>query len=600
MDWKPEDYDRMLDHFANVWRRRRLPNWKRLTAPTAVIGLPVNGFSATVGVPVTLDPTNTTDPDDAWVGTWTITGVGAVVRFTYTGTFGNFASHITSWTPTIAEGVTIDWTVTDGSGQSDSAQVTGNVVPAGVPKLVLTTQPSASAQNGVNFGTNPVFQLRDAADNNLAIAGVSIVVTSSAGTLAMSPQPIVTDSSGAATPSTIKITGATGSYTISGGATGYTGVTSNPITLTPGTIVTAQCTAVVPASGQTGTGTAMTITARDTSGNALTTGGETFTVAVTGANTNSGSATDNGNGTYSRSYTPTAAGTDSIAITRSAVHISGSPFTSVVSTGNPFTPNLPGDYTLLDESPCSAATEGAWQNFNALAGSWTLRNGASYTPAQGNPPGAGPRSPSGTSNIYEARYTQNRSDGTPGNRSLTGVGAFNYRRLYIAGWFQLSSNWQGHNSSVNKVMIANVSGSPKMVLSATGTDANTLRWQFRLQNLGASEVSTANLDRNLGSAGDENCIRGVWHRVELIIYTGTAGNANGEVHMWVTRYNSNGTISAGPTKTHQYTNIQFVPSADASYQWSSPRWEPIWGGTGDTVAQEMYMWCDHMTVAGKL
>jgi hypothetical protein len=500
------------------WRRRRLPNWLRMTAPTAVISLPVNGFSATIGVPVTLDPTNTTDPDDAWVGTWTITGVGAVVRFTHTGTFNNFASHVTSWTPTIAEGVTVDWVVTDGSGQQDSAQVTGNVVPAGVPKIVLTTQPSTSAQNGVNFGTVPVFQLRDASNNNLAIAGVSIIVTSSAGTLAMSPQPIVTNSSGTASPSTIKITGTTGSYTITGAATGYTSATSNAITLTPGTIVTAQCTATGTSSGTTGVATTITITARDTSGNALTTGGETFAVAVTGANTNSGNATDNANGTYTRQYTPTVAGTDSIAVTRSAVHISGSPFTSVISAPSALYANRFAGHTTVFETdwrqdptpePSAGSSEG-WSDFGSGQWSFITSSGSIVTSA-----------PISNDSVLTCRYKANQTKGTAIVR-LSWQNSFpaNTGWFYSAGWVYIPSNVTWNGNPLGKIQFVRDGGQNNHYWGFYG---ESMRLVMGLQK----PVEFAQYRSNNGIG------RNAWHKWEIRGEPNTPGTANGVIRMWI-------------------------------------------------------------------
>jgi adhesin/invasin len=43
--------------------------------------------------------------------------------------------------------------------------------------------------------------------------------------------------------------------------------------------------------------------------------------------------TDNGNGTYSASYTPTATGNDQVSITLNGIAVSGSPFTSAVAGG---------------------------------------------------------------------------------------------------------------------------------------------------------------------------------------------------------------------------------------------------------------------------
>jgi hypothetical protein len=56
-------------------------------------------------------------------------------------------------------------------------------------------------------------------------------------------------------------------------------------------------------------------------------------VSVTGANTATPTVTDEGDGTYTASYTPTSTGDDDIAITMNGIAISGSSFTSTVGVG---------------------------------------------------------------------------------------------------------------------------------------------------------------------------------------------------------------------------------------------------------------------------
>ena len=72
------------------------------------------------------------------------------------------------------------------------------------------------------------------------------------------------------------------------------------------------------------------VQARDANDNALTTGGATVVVTVTGSNSATPAVTDVGDGTYTASYTPTSSGSDNVAITLDGTPISGSPFTSTV------------------------------------------------------------------------------------------------------------------------------------------------------------------------------------------------------------------------------------------------------------------------------
>jgi adhesin/invasin len=76
----------------------------------------------------------------------------------------------------------------------------------------------------------------------------------------------------------------------------------------------------------------ITIESRDSFGDELESGGfaSGFSITVTGANQATPTVTDNGDGTYSSSYTPTSKGNDLIAITFNGVSIKGSPYHSDV------------------------------------------------------------------------------------------------------------------------------------------------------------------------------------------------------------------------------------------------------------------------------
>jgi hypothetical protein len=103
----------------------------------------------------------------------------------------------------------------------------------------------------------------------------------------------------------------------------------------PGPASAANTTATVP-GGLAGVSTTVTITVRDAYDNLLTGQASNLNLAVTsGPNTGTvfSSVTDNGDGTYTVSYTPTQAGTDQVNITLGGNPISGSPYSSVVTTG---------------------------------------------------------------------------------------------------------------------------------------------------------------------------------------------------------------------------------------------------------------------------
>ena len=73
-----------------------------------------------------------------------------------------------------------------------------------------------------------------------------------------------------------------------------------------------------PSSGTAGTQETITVTAKDQYGNQRTSGGDTVVLSVAGANSATPSVTDNGNGTYTATYTPTHSGQDLITGTINA------------------------------------------------------------------------------------------------------------------------------------------------------------------------------------------------------------------------------------------------------------------------------------------
>ncbi len=199
---------------------------------------------------------------------------------------------------------------------------------AGAPSSVtISVQPSSSAQNTVAFATQPVAVVRDASNNLVPSTGVTASIATGAGTLG-GTLTVFTDGAGVASFGNLAITGLIGSRTLKLTA-GAANATTSAINITAGPASGAQSTATVP-GGTVGVATNISVQAKDVSGNLVTVGGATVTVGVTGANSATPAVTDNGNGTYSASYTPATAGSDNVAITLNGTAISGSPFTSTV------------------------------------------------------------------------------------------------------------------------------------------------------------------------------------------------------------------------------------------------------------------------------
>ncbi len=195
------------------------------------------------------------------------------------------------------------------------------------PNTVATVPPgTAGAPTAITV------QARDAQNNDLTTGGATILVTVSG---ANSASPSVTDHNDGTYTASYTPTSAGSdniAITLSGTAIGSSPFTSS---VSPGAPSAAQSLATVPPSGTAGSATAISVQARDQYGNPVTTGGAVVAVSVTGANTATPPVTDQGNGTYTASYTPAATGTDNIAITLGGSPVGASPYSSTVGAGAP-------------------------------------------------------------------------------------------------------------------------------------------------------------------------------------------------------------------------------------------------------------------------
>ena len=168
---------------------------------------------------------------------------------------------------------------------------------------------------------------RDADDNALTVGGATVVVTVTGSN---SATPAVTDEDdGTYTASYTPTVAGSDNVVITLGGVAVSG-SAFTSTVAVGSASAAQSTATVP-NGTAGSVTSITVQARDANGNALTVGGATVVVTVTGSNSATPTVTNVGNGTYTASYTPASSGSDNVVITLDAGAISGSPFTSTVA-----------------------------------------------------------------------------------------------------------------------------------------------------------------------------------------------------------------------------------------------------------------------------
>jgi uncharacterized protein YjdB len=161
----------------------------------------------------------------------------------------------------------------------------------------------------------------------------------------------------------------------------------------------------------------------------------------------------------------------------------------------------------------------------------------------------------------------------------------NGNTMYVAAWVRYSSNWQSHNSSVNKILHFWIGGGNKLVITAASyTPYGPLTARISLQGV----VSGGN-NNDGGITGTYNStaefVRGQWTKIEVVAVANTPGSNNGSVKLYI-----NGALAT------QCSGIQFY-SGGGPFQLL--QWAPVWGGTGDTVQQTMYEDMDHVYISQK-
>ena len=177
-------------------------------------GNPVAGNGLTVTAALASGPGALSGGQTATTGS---TGLAAFATLGITGPLGSYTIRFTS----------------QGLGDVVSNTVT---VTSGPPtQLGITQQPSATAQSGVVFATQPTVQLRDADGNAVARAGVEVTaaIVSGGGTLG-GTRMVSTNASGQAVFTNLSITGIIGDRTLRFSAASLESATSSAIAVGPG------------------------------------------------------------------------------------------------------------------------------------------------------------------------------------------------------------------------------------------------------------------------------------------------------------------------------------------------------------------------------
>ncbi len=197
---------------------------------------------------------------------------------------------------------------------------------------------------------------------------------------------------------------------------------------------------------------------------------------------------------------------------------------------------------------------------------------------------------------------QTYSPGVVQTMGFTGstYGQRRYRKVYLRTALRVSANWQGHQTSTNKLFFVRANDAPlptggttrmEPIIRLRGVGAGALVLNVDLQGSPRDpRTNTGGLNPNTpgaSAAGAFNIQRGQWHILEVALEIGQNGAANGKLKIWV-----NGVL------THDYNDIEFEPSAVATNYWDVLHIAPTWGGQAGTINQLMWLDYDEFFISG--
>jgi hypothetical protein len=202
--------------------------------------------------------------------------------------------------------------------------------PVSAEKSRVSAAPTTITASGGSSRSTITVTARDAFDNPVPDLAVTLSATGTGSTLTQPASP--TGSNG----STTGLLSATtpGNPVVSATIAGTAVTQTATVTVSPGVPSAARSSATVPA-GTAGKGTALEIRLKDAEGNDVPGAAGAIAVSVSGANSRgSVSASDQGGGRYTATYTPERAGIDQVQVKVSGTAVPGSPFASAVQPGD--------------------------------------------------------------------------------------------------------------------------------------------------------------------------------------------------------------------------------------------------------------------------
>ena len=218
----------------------------------------------------------------------------------------------------------------DVSGSPVVFTATGTPGPVSSGKSQVSAAPATITASGGSSRSTITVTASDAFDNPIPGLAVTLSATGTGNTLT---QPANLTGSNGSTTGLLSAT-TPGNRVVSATIAGTAVTQTATIAVSPGVPSATRSSATVP-NGTAGKGTAIEIRLRDAQDNDLAGQAGAIAVSVTGANSRgSVSASDQGGGRYTATYTPEKAGTDQVQVKVSGTAVPGSPFASAVQAGD--------------------------------------------------------------------------------------------------------------------------------------------------------------------------------------------------------------------------------------------------------------------------
>lgn len=189
-----------------------------------------------------------------------------------------------------------------------------------------------------------------------------------------------------------------------------------------------------------------------------------------------------------------------------------------------------------------------------------------------------PTAPVSPPNVAQMTFPAGFGGGfSPAFIKKTGLAALGYTKLYVRFGVKFSANWQGHGSMVNKIGFVWMHGNPLIYWVPTGSGTGALSPRIWLQGVPTTPIG--GLKPNIVPTAEFT--RGAWHVWETYM-----DSAAGIIRWWL-----DGVLVGDQV-------LAFGAAGQSLVFGDTVEFRPIWGGTGESVAQEQRVWVDHWYVSG--